>query len=206
MNELSIIFSRIGINTFDVLEAAGTKWNFLKFSPGLVGGHCIGVDPYYLTYKAESLGYHARMINSGRFVNDSMGNYIAKNTVKKLAAANKNIKDAVVLVMGATFKENVSDIRNSKVADIIKELISYGVKVEVIDPHADAEELQHEYGFRLIVAPKENYDAVIVAVSHQEYIGLDESFFKKILSSDGIIIDVKGFLRKKIHSITYWSL
>src|SRR5688572_25090208 len=149
MNELSIIFNKMDINTFDVLEAAGTKWNFLKFSPGLVGGHCIGVDPYYLTHKAESLGYHARVINSGRYVNDSMGFYVAKNLVKKIIAAGKNISESKVLIMGATFKEDVSDIRNSKVADIVKELISFGLAVDVVDPHADSGELEHEYGFGL---------------------------------------------------------
>ena len=176
MNELSIIFSRLGINTYDVLEAAGTKWNFLKFFPGLVGGHCIGVDPYYLTYKAESLGYHARVINSGRYVNDSMGFYIAKNLVKKISAQGKNISKSKVLVMGATFKEDVSDIRNSKVADIVKELKSFSVKVDVIDPHADNDELKQEYGFGLNTIGK-NYDGVIVAVNHKEYKSLDEKYF-----------------------------
>ena len=205
MNELSIIFSRIGINTFDVLEAAGTKWNFLKFSPGLVGGHCIGVDPYYLTYKAEALGYHARIINSGRFVNDSMGNYVAKNCVKKIIAAGKNITKAKVLVMGATFKEDVSDIRNSKVADIVKELISYGVKVEIVDPHADSKELNHEYGFVLSEMGK-GYDGVVVAVGHKEYKDLDEKFFNSILVKNGILVDVKGMYRNKMKNINYWSL
>lgn len=206
MNELSIIFSRMGINTFDVLEAAGTKWNFLRFNPGLVGGHCIGVDPYYLTYKAESLGYHARIINSGRFVNDSMGNYIAKNTVKKIIAAGKNLNQSVVLVMGATFKENVTDIRNSKVADIIKELKTYGVKVEVVDPYASSEELMHEYGFGLKSKPGKNYDAAVIAVSHKDYKNLDEKYFTSILSKDGVIVDIKGIYRNKIKNITYWSL
>lgn len=206
MNELSIIFSRIGINTFDVLEAAGTKWNFLKFSPGLVGGHCIGVDPYYLTYKAESLGYHARIINSGRYVNDSMGFYIAKQTVKKMIAAKKNLNEAVVLVMGATFKEDVSDVRNSKVADVIKELKSYGVAVEVVDPHADSEELMHEYGFGLVKEPNKKYAAVIVAVSHKEYKGLDENYFKSISDDKPILIDIKGMYRGKMKDVTYWSL
>ena len=206
MNELSIIFSRIGINTFDVLEAAGTKWNFLKFSPGLVGGHCIGVDPYYLTYKAESLGYHARIINSGRYVNDSMGFYVAKQTVKKMIAAKKNLNEAVVLVMGATFKEDVSDVRNSKVADVIKELKSYGVAVDVVDPHANSDELMHEYGFGLIKEPNKKYAAVIVAVSHKEYKGLDENYFKSISDDNPILIDIKGIYRKKIKDITYWSL
>src|ERR1700741_3728451 len=184
MNELPIIFSRIGINTYEVLEAAGTKWNFLKFFPGLVGGHCIGVDPYYLTYKAESLGYHARVINSGRYVNDSMGFYVAKNLVKKIIASGKNISKSKVLVMGATFKEDVSDIRNSKVADIVKELKSYSVKVDVVDPHADNDELKHEYGFGLNKMAK-GYDGVIVAVNHAEYKVLDEKFFKSILAPKG---------------------
>ncbi len=206
MNELSIIFSRIGINTYDVLAAAGTKWNFLKFNPGLVGGHCIGVDPYYLTYKAESLGYHARIINSGRYVNDSIGFYIAKNAVKKIIAAKKNLAKSTVLVMGATFKENVTDIRNSKVADIVKELKSFGVNVEVTDPYADSEELMHEYGFGLVKKVKKGYDAVIVAVSHKEYHELDENFFKGLLSKGGTLVDVKGIFRKKIKNLPYWSL
>jgi UDP-N-acetyl-D-glucosamine/UDP-N-acetyl-D-galactosamine dehydrogenase len=206
MNELSIIFSRIGINTFDVLEAAGTKWNFLKFFPGLVGGHCIGVDPYYLTYKAEAVGYHARIINSGRYVNDSMGFYIAKQTVKKMIAAKKNLNEAVVLVMGATFKEDVSDVRNSKVADVIKELKSYGVAVEVVDPHADSDELMHEYGFGLVKEPNKKYAAVIVAVSHKEYKGLDENYFKSISDDKPILVDIKGMYRGKMKEIKYWSL
>ncbi len=205
MNELSIIFSRMGINTYDVLEAAGTKWNFLKFFPGLVGGHCIGVDPYYLTYKAESLGYHARVINSGRYVNDSMGFYVAKNLVKKISAAGKNISKSKVLIMGATFKEDVSDVRNSKVADIVKELKSYGVAVDVVDPHAESDELRHEYGFGLSVAGK-GYDGVIVAVNHKAYLGLDEKYFKKILSPKGVLVDVKGIYRGRFKDLTYWSL
>lgn len=150
INELSIIFNKLGINTFDVLEAAGTKWNFLKFSPGLVGGHCIGVDPYYLTHKAQQAGYHSKVITSGRYVNDSMGFYIGKQTVKKILATGKNIQDARVLVMGATFKEDVSDIRNSKVIDVINELKSFQVQVDVIDPHASSDEMEHEYGVKLI--------------------------------------------------------
>ncbi len=205
MNELSIIFSRMGINTYDVLEAAGTKWNFLKFSPGLVGGHCIGVDPYYLTHKAEALGYHSRVINSGRYINDSMGFYVAKTTVKKIIAAGKNISKSKVLVMGATFKEDVSDIRNSKVADIVKELKSFGVKVDVADPHADSEELKHEYGFGLNKIGK-GYDGVIVAVGHKEYKTLDEKYFASLMSSKGVLADVKGFYRNKIKKLNYWSL
>jgi UDP-N-acetyl-D-galactosamine dehydrogenase len=205
MNELSIIFSRMGINTYDVLEAAGTKWNFLKFFPGLVGGHCIGVDPYYLTYKAESLGYHARVINSGRYVNDSMGFYIAKNLVKKISSQGKNISKSKVLVMGATFKEDVSDIRNSKVADIVKELKSFSVKVDVVDPHADSEELKHEYGFGLSKIAK-GYDGVIVAVNHKEYKALDEKYFKSVLANKGVLVDVKGMYRGKMKNLIYWSL
>ncbi len=205
MNELSIIFNKMGINTFDVLEAAGTKWNFLKFFPGLVGGHCIGVDPYYLTYKAESLGYHARVINSGRYVNDSMGFYVAKNCVKKIIAAGKNISKSKVLIMGATFKEDVSDIRNSKVSDIVKELKSFGVKVEIVDPHADSEELRHEYGFGLNKLGK-NYDGIIVAVNHKEYKKMNEQFFKSIMAKKGVLVDVKGIYRGKIKDLNYWSL
>jgi UDP-N-acetyl-D-galactosamine dehydrogenase len=205
MNELSIIFNKMNINTYDVLAAAGTKWNFLRFSPGLVGGHCIGVDPYYLTHKAESLGYHARVINSGRYVNDSMGFYVAKTCVKKIIAAGKNISRSKVLVMGATFKEDVSDIRNSKVADIVKELKSFGVKVEIVDPHADSNELKHEYGFGLNKLGK-GYDGVIVAVNHKEYRTLDEKYFKNILSNKGVLVDVKGMYKDKIRNLSYWSL
>lgn len=207
MNELSIIFSRMGINTYDVLEAAGTKWNFLKFSPGLVGGHCIGVDPYYLTYKAESLGYHARIINSGRYINDSMGFYVAKNTVKKIIAASKNPRNSKVLIMGFTFKENVSDIRNTKVADIVKELISYSVKVDIIDPLANNEEVKEEYGLSLINKPKQKgYDAIIVAVNHKQYTALTENDFQKLLKPKGLLVDVKGIYKNKIKKINYWSL
>ncbi len=205
MNELSIIFNKMGINTFDVLEAAGTKWNFLKFYPGLVGGHCIGVDPYYLTHKAMELGYHARIINSGRYVNDSMGFYVAKNTVKKIIAAGKNISKSKVLIMGATFKEDVSDIRNSKVADVVKELRSFGVKVEVHDPHADSAEMKHEYGFGLSKITK-GYDGVIVCVNHAEYKNLDEKYFTGILTKNGILVDVKGMYRGKMKKLPYWSL
>ena len=207
MNELSIIFNRIGINTFEVLEAAGTKWNFLPFKPGLVGGHCIGVDPYYLTYKAEGVGYHARVINSGRYVNDSMGFYVAKQTVKQILAKGKNINGARILLMGATFKENVSDIRNSKVCDVVKELQSFRVDVDVIDPHADSKELFEEYHFSLAengISGK--YDAVILAVNHDEYISLNEDYFKGIMSEDGLFVDVKGVFQGKFKDLDYWSL
>lgn len=205
MNELSIIFNRMGINTFDVLEAAGTKWNFLRFFPGLVGGHCIGVDPYYLVYKAREFRYHAQIINSGRFVNDSMGFYAAKQLVKKLIATGKNVLHAKVLVMGATFKENVSDIRNSKVADLICELKSYGVDVDVVDPYADSDHLKHEYGFSLCKNPKDKYDAIVVAVNHKPYLDMDEAYFKSMMDEKGILIDIKGIYRKKIKTLTYWS-
>lgn len=208
MNELSIIFNRMGINTYEVLEAAGTKWNFLKFYPGLVGGHCIGVDPYYLVYKAKEFRYHPQVINSGRFVNDSMGFYAAKQLVKKLIAAGKNILDTKVLVMGATFKENVTDIRNSKVADLISELQSYGVNVDVTDPYADSREIEEEYGFTLVDEFDHNYDAVVVAVNHDKYLDYTEDDFKKILkdNGNGILIDIKGIYRDRIKELTYWSL
>lgn len=207
INELSIIFNKLGINTFDVLEAAGTKWNFLKFQPGLVGGHCIGVDPYYLTHKAAKAGYNSKVITSGRFVNDSMGGYVAKQTVKKMIAQGKHIQDTRVLVMGATFKEDVADIRNTKVIDVIKELQSYQVTVDVIDPHASSEEMIHEYGIGLHVQPEGKYDAVIVAVNHKEYVDLDESTFKDLLTEGkGVFVDIKGIYRNKINELEYWSL
>ena len=207
MNELSIIFSRMGINTYDVLEAAGTKWNFLKFYPGLVGGHCIGVDPYYLVYKAKEYRYHPQVINSGRFVNDSMGFYAAKQLVKKLIAAGKNILQTKVLVMGVTFKENVSDIRNSRVSDLIHELKSYGVHVDVTDPYADNREVEEEYGFSLVEKPDRNYDAVVAAVNHKPYLDLTEEYFRSLMkeNGEGILIDIKGSYRNKIKEMTYWS-
>jgi len=206
MNELSIIFNKMGINTFEVLQAAGTKWNFLKFYPGLVGGHCIGVDPYYLTYKAQELGYHSQVINSGRYVNDSMGFYVAKQSVKRLIALGKDLSKCKVLVMGATFKEDVEDIRNSKVTDVVNEFKSYGVSVEVVDPRASSEELKHEYGFELTENPASDYDAIVIAVNHQEYHSLDESQFKKMVKLPALIVDIKGIYRGKIKELAYWSL
>lgn len=206
MNELSIIFNKMGINTYEVLEAAGTKWNFLRFMPGLVGGHCIGVDPYYLTYKAQELGYHSQVINSGRYVNDSMGFYVAKQTVKKLIAMGKDLSKSKVLVMGATFKEDVEDIRNSKVIDVINEFKSYGVAVDVIDPRADNDELKHEYGIELTPQAGNDYDAIVVAVNHQEYTTLTEVDFKKMTKPEALIVDLKGILRGKIRDLKYWSL
>ncbi len=207
MNELSIIFNKLKINTFDVLEAAGTKWNFLKFSPGLVGGHCIGVDPYYLTHKAAQAGYHSKVITSGRYVNDSMGFYIAKQTVKKIISQGKHIQDAKVLVMGATFKEDVSDIRNSKVIDVINELKSFQVQVDIIDPHASSSEMEKEYGVTLINKTSNDYDAIIVAVNHKEYKNMKEGDFSKLLKNgEGVFVDVKGIFKNKISKLEYWSL
>ena len=206
MNELSIIFNRMGINTYEVLEAAGTKWNFLRFYPGLVGGHCIGVDPYYLSYKAKALGHHPQMIDSGRSINDSMGGYIGKQTVKKIIAAGKGMKGTRVLVMGITFKEDVTDIRNSKVIDVVNELEDFGIKVDIIDPAASAHEVKEEYGIDLKASPSGKYDAVILAVGHNQYLNLDESYFTPLLNRDGIVVDVKGILRGKINKHTYWSL
>lgn len=206
MNELSIIFNRMDINTFEVLEAAGTKWNFLKFFPGLVGGHCIGVDPYYLTHKAKQLGYHAQMINSGRFINDSMGGYVAKQIVKNLVKAEKHIQNSKVLIMGITFKEDVSDIRNSKVVDVYRELLSYGVKVDVVDPYANAEEVKAEYKFDMAKEPGVDYDVIVVAVSHDKYLELNEAYFKSITVDNALFVDIKGTYRSKINELNYWSL
>jgi UDP-N-acetyl-D-galactosamine dehydrogenase len=207
INELSIIFGKLNINTYDVLAAAGTKWNFLNFRPGLVGGHCIGVDPYYLTHKAKQVGYHAKIINSGRYVNDSMGFYVGKQTVKKMIGHGKNPMEARVLVMGATFKEDVSDIRNSKVIDVIRELESFACTVDVIDPHADSEEVFEEYGFNIQPKSTNDYDAIIVAVNHAEYLDLTEDNFMSMMNDDkGIIVDLKGVYKDKIHKLDYWSL
>lgn len=208
MNELSIIFSRIGINTYDVLEAAGTKWNFLKFYPGLVGGHCIGVDPYYLVYKASALKYHPQLINAGRFINDTMGGYIAKKIVKRLIAHGKSVLNTKALMMGITFKENVSDIRNSKVVDIINELKDYGVKVDVVDPYADAAEVKKMYGLDLLAEPCREckYDAIFAAVAHDSYKSLTEEYFRQLGTEDAIIADIKGLYRGKISHLEYWSL
>ncbi len=208
INELSIIMNKMGINTFDVLASARTKWNFLPFTPGLVGGHCIGVDPYYLVYKAKKIGYHSKVISSARYVNDSMGFYVGKQTVKKILEHGRNALESKVLVMGATFKENVSDVRNSKIVDVIRELESFSVNVDVIDPHADSDELKHEYGFGLVKEPVPNaYDAIIIGVSHKEYLDLNEDFFTALLrDGKGAIIDVKGLYRGRIKNNTYWSL
>jgi UDP-N-acetyl-D-glucosamine/UDP-N-acetyl-D-galactosamine dehydrogenase len=213
MNELSLIFSKIGIDTQAVLKAAGTKWNFIRMQPGLVGGHCIGVDPYYLTFKAEELGYHPEVILAGRRINDNMGKYVAEQTVKKLIAAGKTIKGCKILVAGITFKENVSDIRNSKVVDIIAELKEYGIEVVICDPLADGAEVKHEYGLTLSAYNKDiKVDALIIAVSHNE--------FKKAFTADTItahftkndkvvVVDLKGILKDevaRINNSVYWRL
>lgn len=197
MNELSVIFDKMNINTYEVLEAAGTKWNFLKFQPGLVGGHCIGVDPYYLTYKAKELGYHSEVILAGRNINDNMGKYVAKKVIQHIIKNNGDVKSAKVLVKGATFKEDVSDIRNSKVSDVVNALKEFYVNVEVEDPHADSDELIHEYGFGLVDKVANDYDAVIIPVPHKQYKELDENYFVSITKPHGLIADLKGIYRSK---------
>jgi UDP-N-acetyl-D-galactosamine dehydrogenase len=206
MNELSIIFDKMNINTYEVLEAAGTKWNFLRFQPGLVGGHCIGVDPYYLTYKSQQLGYDSQVILAGRSINDGMAGYVAKKVLQSIIQSNGNVKDSKVLVMGATFKENVSDIRNSKVADVVKELQAFSINVDVADPYADSDELNHEYGFSLTKELSNDYDAVIVTVPHNDYKSLDDAYFASITKPHGIVADLKGMYRGKLTQRKYWSL
>jgi UDP-N-acetyl-D-galactosamine dehydrogenase len=206
MNELSIIFDKMDINTFEVLEAAGTKWNFLRFQPGLVGGHCIGVDPYYLTYKSNLLGYESQVILAGRSINDGMAAHLAKKVLMHIIQNDGDVKKAKVLIMGVTFKENVSDIRNSKVADVVKELKSYSLQVHVTDPYASSNELKHEYGFELTDKLLDDYSAVIVTVPHKDYLKMDDKAFSKITKPNAIIADVKGIYRGKIKSRTYWSL
>ncbi len=194
MNELSVIFHKIGIDTLEVLKAAGTKWNFLPFRPGLVGGHCIGVDPYYLTYKAEMMGYHPDVILAGRRINDSMGKHVAEQTVKQMIQAGHSIKGAQVVVLGLTFKENCPDLRNSKVIDVIRELQSYGCEVSVHDPVAEAEEAVHEYGVKLVAwddLPKAQ--AIVAAVAHQEYADLGVARLTEKLVPGGVFTDVKSF-------------
>ncbi len=205
MNELSIIFDKMGINTYEVLEAAGTKWNFLQFQPGLVGGHCIGVDPYYLTYKASELGFNSRVILSGRYINDNMGNYLSKKILQHVIANCDNVKKSKVLIMGVTFKENVSDIRNSKVADVIATLRSYHLNIFVHDPFADAEALEEEYNIHLTSQLTNDYDAVIVSVPHTPYRQFDDAYFKSITKEHALIADLKGIYRGKIYSRKYWS-
>ncbi|KXS42126.1 MAG: putative UDP-glucose/GDP-mannose dehydrogenase [Candidatus Frackibacter sp. T328-2] len=217
MNELSVIFDKMGIDTKSVLEAAGTKWNFLNFYPGLVGGHCIGVDPYYLTYKAEQIGYHSQIILSGRKINDNMGKYTAEQTVKKMINANKQIKGSKVAIFGITFKENCPDVRNTKVVDVINELEEYGVEVEVVDPVADLEELEAVYNLETTAAENINdVDAVIFAVAHDEFDNYNLEDLKKLYYQDGetdndgyVLMDVKGIFNKekaKAENYIYWRL
>lgn len=206
MNELSLIFKKMDINTYEVLEAAGTKWNFLKFFPGLVGGHCIGVDPYYLTHKAMELGYYSKVITAGRTINDYIHTQIAKEVVQYLIGQDKSLKRTNVLVMGVTFKENVSDIRNSKVPELIKELQEFSIQVDVVDPFADHHEFMEEYGISMIDAPNKKYDAIVLAVNHRQYTGLDESYFLQLSSKNSLLYDVKGVYRGKISELKYLSL
>ncbi len=206
MNELSMIFDKMKINTYEVLEAARTKWNFLNFFPGLVGGHCIGVDPYYLSYKAKEYGFHAQIINAGRSINDNMAPYISSQIVKKLLAEKKNLNETKALVLGITFKENVSDIRNSKVADLISELQSYTIQVDVTDAYAEPNDVLHEYAISLISEPKQKYDVIILAVSHQQYLDLDETYFLNFANENALFVDIKGVFKNKIKTLKYWSL
>lgn len=199
VNELSIIFSKMGIDTKEVLDAASTKWNFLRFEPGLVGGHCIGVDPYYLTFKAQELGYHPEVILAGRRINDYMGKYVAQNTIKMIIKSDKQVKKSRVLILGITFKENIRDIRNSKVVDIYRELIDYGLVVDVYDPNADYKDVLKEYGIKMIDKSflTKKYDAVIFAVKHKQLIdSFNLESFKKILNKKPILIDIKGIYDK----------
>lgn len=210
MNELSIIFNKMGIDTKAVLEAAGTKWNFLKFYPGLVGGHCIGVDPYYLTYKAEMIGYHSQVILAGRRINDDMGKYVAENCVKRLISANKAVKDARIAILGFTFKENCPDTRNTKVIDIVNELREYGINPIIVDPQADADEAERLYNvkFRDMSLIKE-MDAVIFAVAHSEFCNLTISQIDQMFSDEKVLIDVKGILDRQEYEAagySYWRL
>lgn len=206
MNELSQIFDLMKINTYEVLEAAGTKWNFLKFYPGLVGGHCIGVDPYYLTYKSMALGYEPRIILSGRSINDGMAAYIVKKVVQKLLSSGKNARDCKVLIMGATFKEDVSDIRNSKVFDMYSEFENFSIHVDIVDPHASNEEVKHEYGVELSGKIESDYDVVVVAVSHKDFTKYNESYFKGIMKPEGLLVDLKNIYKNKIKELNYWTL
>lgn len=211
MNELSIIFNKMEIDTKAVLEAAGTKWNFLKFSPGLVGGHCIGVDPYYLTYKAEEEGYHSQVILSGRRINDDMGKYVAQNAIKKMIKKKKDVSNAKVAILGVTFKENCPDTRNSKVIDIYNELKEYGINPIVVDPVADNDEAKMLYNLELEdMAELKNLDVLIIATAHNEFHYMTIEKYKEMFSSDGkILIDVKGILNKKAcdaAGIDYWRL
>jgi UDP-N-acetyl-D-galactosamine dehydrogenase len=208
MNELSMIFDKAGIDTREVIEAAGTKWNFVKLYPGLVGGHCIGVDPYYLMHKAIELGHDPQVIRSGRRINDQMPAWIAKKLVQTLISSGKNPKDTRVLVMGITFKEDVSDIRNSKVVDLIRELEGYSMQVDVVDPFADADEVMREYAITLKPSAGDNYDAVVVAVAHRDFRQMKVGEFKTMMNTNPVLIDVKGSFDKYLFEkeLNYWRL
>ena len=208
VNELAIIFDKMGINTQDVLDAAGTKWNFLKFTPGLVGGHCIGVDPYYLLHKSKQMGIDPQVILSGRRINDGMPAFIAKRLIQMLIQKGKSPQNAKVLVKGMTFKENVADIRNSKVVELINELMEYSVNVHIVDPHASPNEVAHEYKLTLLENVSTDYDAVIVAVSHEEYKHLSEDDFTSLMGNDSILMDLKSMYKPLTNSkaFSYWSL
>ena len=199
VNELAMIFNKLGINTYEVLEAAGTKWNFLPFRPGLVGGHCIGVDPYYLTHKAQEVGYHPNMILAGRRLNDQMGQYIASSFIKLLLKKKIDTHNARILVLGLTFKENCPDLRNTKVIDIIHELADYGLTVDVYDPWVDREEAFHEYGIRPIPSLENGiYDGIILAVSHNQFRSISADEYRQLCKSSAVLYDVKNILPKTI--------
>jgi UDP-N-acetyl-D-galactosamine dehydrogenase len=206
MNELSMIFDRMQINTYDVLEAAGTKWNFLKFSPGLVGGHCIGVDPYYLTHKAEALGYDAKVIAASRFINDNMARNVARKVIQHVLRNTPDVNNARVLVKGVTFKEDVSDIRNSKIIDTVKEIQAFNIKVDVVDPFAEPEEVHEEYGLELASGEGRDYDAVLIATAHAPYRSMTPQDLYELTRPSGLIADLKGMFKGRITERDYWSL
>ncbi|MBR2321797.1 MAG: nucleotide sugar dehydrogenase, partial [Clostridia bacterium] len=211
MNELSIIFNKMGIDTKSVLEAAGTKWNFLKFYPGLVGGHCIGVDPYYLTYKAEQLGYHSQVILAGRRINDDMGKYVAENVVKNLIKVEKAVKNAKVAILGFTFKENCPDTRNTKIFDIVKELREYGIEPTIADPTADVAEAKHLYGVEFVdISTIKDMDAVVLAVAHDEFAHFTMADMDKFFGQgQKVLLDIKGLLNRTEYEkagYLYWRL
>lgn len=206
MNEISMICDKLKINTFEVLEAAGTKWNFLKFSPGLPGGHCIGVDPYYLTYKAKALGYDPKVILAGRTINDQMPAYIAKKVVQKLVKQGKNPAYTRVLVLGTTFKENVSDVRNSKVAELVHELMAFSVQVDVVDPLADAEALMIDYKIDLTEKPSGKYDAIMLAVAHAPFLEISNKLLQSWANLPSLLVDLKGIWKNQSQGFDYWSL
>lgn len=206
MNELSMIFDKLDINTYDVLEAASTKWNFLPFTPGLVGGHCIGVDPYYLTHKVEALGHEAKLISASRFINDHMAKHVARKVIMHVSKNAPDLNSIRVLVKGVTFKENVPDIRNSKIIDTVKEIMAFNIEVDIEDPCAQSAEVEKVYGLELTQELKSDYDAVIIAIPHECYKDLSESYFCSITKPGALIADLKGLYKDKINQRPYWSL